>query len=105
MLGACTSPRGDRLDVVRELRAGGADANAGRSPPMNVADGRYVHAPPLVEASAHGYLEVVRLLLAHGADTALLAGDGRDALAYARQVGNSAVADALSAAARALPHA
>jgi len=52
---------------------------------------------PLLAAAANGHLEVVKLLLAHGADLHAKANDGKNALAIAEERKHAAVADHLRA--------
>jgi ankyrin repeat protein len=60
----------------------------------NLAD-REEHFTPLMHAAAEGHLEVVRVLLAHGADPDMKDIDGDTAESFARQAGHLEVADFL----------
>ena len=61
------------LDVMRELLARGANANAAANS----------GATPLIQASSCGHFEVVRSLLAAGADKRHVANDGDTAVSLA----------------------
>jgi len=78
---------GRHLDVVRVLVEAGADVNV------------HQHGgwTPLMGAAAHGDVETVDLLLAHGADPTATNESGRDAASLAREHGHDALADRLAA--------
>ena len=55
------------------------------------------HFTALMHAAAEGNIEVVQVLLAHGADPALKDIDGDNAEFFAREAGHTAVADLIKA--------
>jgi ankyrin repeat protein len=73
---------GDFADAVELLLQRGADANV---------QGTLEGFTPLMTAAAEGLVEVVRLLLAAGADRDLEDKDGDTALSFARQNGHAEV--------------
>jgi len=55
------------------------------------------HFSPLMHAAAEGHLEVVKVLIAHGADRSLKDVDGDDAASFAAKAGHMQVAEYLNA--------
>ena len=53
------------------------------------------HFSPLMHAAAEGHLDVVKVLIAHGADRSLLDVDGDDAASFAAQLGYMQVVEYL----------
>ncbi len=53
------------------------------------------HFSPLMHAAAEGHLDVVKVLIAHGADRSLLDVDGDDAASFAAQSGHMQVVEYL----------
>jgi ankyrin repeat protein len=76
---------GPTPDIARSLIDAGADVNAVQQ------DG----VTPLMEAAAIGNLDLVQVLLAHGADPSARDGQQRDAAAFARRGGHTTVVDLL----------
>jgi ankyrin repeat protein len=62
---------------------------------VNIMDGR---TSPLHEAARNNNVEVVRLLLEHGANPSLTNGDGKTPLDFATELGHVAVAEMLQGA-------
>ena len=54
------------------------------------------HFSPLMHAAAEGHLEVVKVLIGHGADRSLKDVDGDNAAAFAEQAGHKHIADYLN---------
>ena len=50
---------------------------------------------PLLTAAANGYLEIVKMLLRHGADLHVKTNDGKTARSFAEERGHAAVAEFL----------
>ena len=84
---------GRSLGSVRSLVEAGADPNV------------HQHGgwTPLMGAAAHGDVEIVELLLSHGADPAATNDADRDAASLARENGHDALAERLAARARPQP--
>jgi ankyrin repeat protein len=64
----------------------------------NGADVNYRYAKgysPLLTAAANGHLEIVKMLLAHGAGLHMRTDDGKDALRFAQERGHNQVAEYL----------
>lgn len=76
-----------RLRLLQKFLQRGADIDA-LAPNRSTA---------LMLAARNGHIEVVRTLLAAGADTALVNDRGIDAATWARQVGNTVIADLIDA--------
>jgi ankyrin repeat protein len=55
------------------------------------------HFSPLMHAAAEGHLDVVKVLIAHGADRSLKDVDGDDAVSFATKAGHMQVAEYLNA--------
>jgi len=76
-----------QLEIVRWLVEAGADVNARQQ----------IDYTPLMGAAANARLEILDLLLAHGADPSLKTTEGRTAADLAREHGHGEVADRLDA--------
>jgi len=50
---------------------------------------------PLLTAAANGHLDIVKMLLSHGADLHARTDDGKNALAYAQDRNHASVAEYL----------
>ena len=61
----------------------------------NIVDNQE-HFSALMHAAAEGYIEVVKILLDHGADATLKDIDGDTAESFARKNGHTGVADLLN---------
>jgi uncharacterized protein len=83
----------DQPQIVRWLVEAGADVNARQQ----------IDYTPLMGAAANARLEILDLLLAHGADPALETTESKTAAALAREHGHGEIADRLDALAARRP--
>lgn len=68
-----------KTEMVKALLEAGADSNIHER----------LGAAPLLEAVRHGYSEIVQLLIAAGAEPRYRGPDGKDAIAFARELGRN----------------